>query len=321
MAVAWKTPPTVNPAISAATNSFIAVVKKNINGLKVALIENSFPSNLNPYLSPATVVNVIEQIVVGPTHAAEGGWSDHPNDSGGPTMRGVILSTFRGTFDKIFISTGITEVVNEARRFKAQGGWFTGDVGSAGWEAAKQVLFKVCSDADIASLFVYQFAASSANKYPAAIMSTDPWLGFLMHQAAWASGAGYWKQYKYSESFRKFGWNGTTNAATFVRNNLVDYRTGVLIKDETPNLVGELLGQHANWITAVTKPGMRLAPFGKGWLNRLIYNPGISWTHSIIAIVSAIDSDTLTTIPAEKKYLQQKSAMYKARLNLTFPNL
>jgi len=321
MAVTWKTPPAVNQSLNAATTTFMSVVKKNINGLKIALIENSFPSGLNPYLSPATVVNVIEQIVVGPTHAAEGGWSDHPNDSGGPTMRGVILTTFRGTFDKIFITTGIPEVVSEARRFKNSSNWFTGEKGSPGWEAGKQVLYKVCSDADIASLFVYQFAASSANRSPSAVMSTDPWLGFLMHQAAWASGAGYWKQYKYSDSFKKYGWNGTANVATFIKTNLVDYRSGVLVKDNTPNLVGDLLGQHANWITAVTKPGMRLAPFGKGWLNRLVYNPEISWTHSIVSIVSAIDSGTLTSIPAEAEYLKQKSLMYKTKLNLVFPNL
>lgn len=31
---------------------------------------------------------------------SEGGWSDHPDDPGGPTMRGVTLTTFRKFFGK-----------------------------------------------------------------------------------------------------------------------------------------------------------------------------------------------------------------------------
>lgn len=316
MTAQWKTPPNINPSSAAAARAFIAAVKPNIGRIKEALILNSFPTSLKPYLSAKTVVNVIDKIVVGPTHEAEGGWADHPNDNGGPTMRGVILITFRGLFDKIFINTKIVE--QQARAFKSTG-WATGEKGSPGWELGKQVLYQVCGDADIASLFVFEFAASNTNRSPAAVMSTDPWLGFLMHQAAWASGGGYFRQYKYGPIFQKYGWNGTTNIATFVKS-IVQFDGRSLTADTSANLVGEILGAHANWITANTKPGMRLEPFKKGWLNRLVYTPSISWTHSVISIVNAIDSKSLTSIPAEQAYLDAKAKYYK-QLLIEFPTL
>jgi len=311
----WKIPPSGNPSVQAGSKNFINAVKPNIKAIKEALIINSFPSGLNPYLSAKTVVNIVDKIVIGPTHAAEGGWSDHPNDNGGPTMRGVILTTFRGLFDKIFIGTGI--VAKEAREFKKLG-WDKGGKGSSGWETGKQVLYQVCSDAEIASLFVYEFAASQANRSPAAVMSTDPWLGFLMHQAAWASGAGYWRQYDYASVFRKYGWTGGS-IASFVKGQ-VKYINNNLEADPIGNIVGELLGQHANWITANTKPGMRLEPFRKGWLNRLVYTPSISWTHAIISINSEIAKNSLTTDPKEQGYLKAKAAYYN-QLVINFPNL
>jgi hypothetical protein len=311
----WKTPPSVSPAVLTASKNFVSVVKSNLQAIKKAIILNSFPRGLNPYLSAETVVNIVEKIVVGPTHAAEGGWGDHPNDNGGPTMRGVILITFRGLFDNIFIDTGI--VAKEAREFKKLG-WFTGVKGSPGWEMAKQVLYQVCGDAEVASLFVYQFAASTSNRSPAAVMSTDPWLGFLMHQAAWASGAGYWKQYNYGSIFTKYGWTGGS-IATFVKGR-VSYNNNNLQINPPGNLVGELLGQHANWITANTKPGMRLEPFRKGWLNRLVYTPSISWTHAIVSVNSEIAKNSLTTNPTEQGYLKALAAYYN-QLVIDFPNL
>ena len=303
----WKTPPSVSPTIQQGSRKFVSVVKANIDEIRQALIRTSLPSN--PYLSAKTVVNVIDKTIVDLTHKAEGGWGDHPNDNGGPTMRGVILITFRGMFDTIFISTGITAVANEAREFKKLG-WYSGGKGSSGWETGKQVLYQVCGDSDVASLFIYAFAASSSNRSPASIMSTDPWLGLLMHQAAWASGAGYWKQYKYGDIFTKYGWKSGTNVAAFVKGN----------SDKSGNIVGELLGQHANWITANTQPGMRLEPFRKGWLNRLVYTPSISWTHAIVGINSEIAKNSLTTDPKEQQYLKTKAAYYN-QLVINFPNL
>ena len=316
----WKTPPALNANINNGANTFMAVVKRNLKNLKAAMVNQSIGATKidSPYLGGAAVSNVIDKLIVGPTHGAEGGWSDHPNDSGGPTMRGVILITFRGSFDQIFINTNVSEVANAARTFKSLG-WMTGGKGSAGWELGKQVLFRVCGDADIASLFVFAFAVSGTNKYPAAIMSSEPFLGYLMHQGAWASGGGYFTMYKYNKAFSTIGYKGSSTAEvpTVTKRSVIFDGTN-LTQDRAFPVALAALGSHATWILG--QQGTKNGVFVKGWLNRLVFNPSISWTHNLAGFVQAFESGQIATNKTEQAFLTAKAKLYKQTI-LNFPNL
>lgn len=320
MAAEWKTPPAINASINSGATNFISVVKRNIKNLKTAMVNQAITATSVklPYLGGTAVANIIDKLIVGPTHGAEGGWSDHPNDSGGPTMRGVILITFRGTFDSIFIKTDVPEVAAAARSFKNLG-WASGAKGSPGWELGKQVLYKVCGDADIASLFVFAFAVSDANKYPAAIMASEPFLGYLMHQGAWASGGGYFKMYKYNKAFESIGYRSRSNAeVAAVTKASVSFDGTNLTADKAFPVALAALGSHATWILG--QQGTKNGVFVKGWLNRLVYNPSISWTHNLAGFVQAFESGQIATNKTEQAFLTAKAKLYKQTI-LNFPNL
>lgn len=316
----WRTPPAVNASINNGATTFMAVVKKNLVNLKAAMVNQSVAATKisSPYLGGTAVSNIIDKLIVGPTHGAEGGWGDHPNDSGGPTMRGVILVTFRGSFNNIFINTGVPEVVAAAKTFK-QLGWYSGDKGSTGWELGKQVLYKVCGDADIASLFVFAFAVSSINKYPAAIMASEPFLGYLMHQGAWASGGGYFNMYKYNKAFAAIGYTGASDAqvAAVTKTSVVFDGTN-LTQDKAFPVALAALGSHATWILG--QQGTKNGVFVKGWLNRLVYNPSISWTHNLAGFVEAFESGKIATNSTEQAFLAAKAKLYRQTI-INFPNL
>lgn len=316
----WRTPPAVNANINSGATAFMTVVKRNLKNLKAAMVNQSIGATKidSPYLGGVAVSNIIDKLIVGPTHGAEGGWGDHPNDSGGPTMRGVILITFRGSFDNIFINTNVPEVVAAARTFKSLG-WTTGGKGSSGWELGKQVLFKVCGDADIASLFVFVFAVVGMNKYPAAIMSSEPFLGYLMHQGAWASGGGYFNMYKYNKAFSTIGYKGSSNAeVAAVTKQSVVFDGKDLITDKAFPVALAALGSHASWILG--QQGTKNGVFVKGWLNRLVFNPSISWTHNLASFVQAFESGQIATNATEQAFLTAKAKLYRQTI-INFPNL
>ena len=320
MSADWRTPPTANATIDNGAAAFMSVVKANIQGIKAALINQSIAATkvTSPYLGGLAIANIVDKLVIGPTHAAEGGWGDHPNDSGGPTMRGVILVTFRGSFNNIFINTGIPAVSSAAQNFKKLG-WYEGAKGSTGWELGKRALYKVCGDADVASLFVYVFASSKINKYPAAIMASEPFLGYLMHQGGWASGGGYFNMYKYNQAFQTIGYTGASaeQVAAVTRSNVVFDGTN-LTTDKAFPVALSALGSHANWI--LSQQGTKNGVFVKGWLNRLVYNPSISWTHNLAGFVQAFESGQIATNSKEQAFLNAKAKLYKQTI-LNFPNL
>jgi hypothetical protein len=318
MAINWKTPPTVPSSINRQADVFMAVVKSNLQGIKDALVSKAMTQGGvdKPYLGATAVGRIIDKLIIAPTHGAEGGWSDHPNDSGGPTMRGIILQTFRGSFDNIFINTGIPSVANAARAFKATG-WATGGVGSPGWDLGKAALFRVCSDADIASLWIFSFAASKTNKYPAAIMASEPYLGYLMHQGAWASGGNYFTMYGYDKKFAAIGYNNTKSVASVTRSAINFDGTNILADRAFPVAL-QALASHSEWV--LTQQNTKNSVFVKGWLNRLVYSPSISWTHNIVAFTNAFEKNQIGTTESENKYLLAKAKMYK-QMVLNFPNI
>lgn len=318
MAVNWKTPPIIPSSINKQADSFMAVVKANLQAIKDALVSKAMTNSgvEKPYLGATAVGRIIDKLIIAPTHGAEGGWSDHPNDSGGPTMRGIILQTFRGSFDNIFINTGIPSVVNAANAFKATG-WTKGGIGSPGWDLAKAALFKVCGDADIASLWIFSFAASKTNKYPAAIMASEPYLGYLMHQGAWASGGDYFTMYGYDKKFAAIGYDGKKSVASVTRL-AINFDGVNLLSDKAFPVALQALTSHGDWI--LTQQNTKNSVFVKGWLNRLVYSPSISWTHNIVGFTNAFEQNIIATNDIETKYLLAKAKMYK-QLTLNFPNL
>lgn len=315
----YTTPPQITSNIKQGATDFLRVVKPKIPAIKAALVNKAFANTKvkSTYLSAATVSNIIDKLIIAPTHAAEGGWVDHPNDSGGPTMRGVILNTFRGTFDTIFINTGIQDVSSAAVKFKSLG-WYTGNKGTAGWELGKQALFLICSDSDVASLWVHAFGSLSSNRYPSAVMATEPYLGYLMHQGAWASGGGYWTLYRYNTAFNSIGYNSSTSVASFVQTLVSFNEPGTLVKDDAYPLALKALVEHGNWI--LTQKNTKNGVFVEGWLNRLVFNPPISWTHNVVNFVDAFEKGLIATNEKEQKYLLAKAKLYK-QTEIVFPNL
>lgn len=320
MASTWFAPPTANSSISSGVNNFLPIVNKNLKAIKDNLILKAIAnaSVQSPYLGPAAIGNIISKLIIGPTHTAEGGWAEVPNDSGGPTMRGVILTAFRGSFDDIFINTGIPEVATAARNFKSLG-WMNGEIGSPGWELGRQVLYKVCSDASVASLWIYYFAAAKSNRYPAAIMSSEPYLGYLMHQGAWASGGGYFTMYNYDKEFKTIGYNASVSPAAATRL-AVNFDGKDLTADNAFPVALKALAAHSSWIIADTQPSRKDSIFRTGWLNRLVFDPSMSWTHNLVGFVEAFENHQIATTEAEQKFLLAKAKYYKQAV-INFPNL
>jgi len=304
----YRTPPTLSSNVIQTVNSFKAVVLANYDNLTTRMITGALSAAgiTTPKIPANQLTKLITGTIVPITHHWEGGWSDHPNDSGGATMRGVILTTFRETFNKIFKNRGIQQLDNAVASI---------DQNLAGWRSnnqiGKQFLYQLLSDQKIATLWVLYFFCSSSNRYPIAIASEDPYLGFLLYDLCWGSGPGMYKSNGIDRLATEYGWTG---------NNFAQFITS--LGDKTPEFATKVLQKRMSFILKISEPGSKNSVFRKGWLNRLINAPN-SQLDSLVIINENFNQNAkglYTFNQQEKNHLTRKSAIYKT-IKLDFPNL
>jgi hypothetical protein len=261
MSAAYLVPPSVSPQLSAAVESLKATIVANYNNLAVAMVSKAFKhTDITPKISEGSLIQLVEKILIPAMHSAEGGWTENPKDSGGATMRGVILSTFRGAFKEMFIDNNVPAVQTAAKAFNTTyGAWKTND------SIGKQVLYTLCSDKKVAALWIYYFLCNGTNdrgnRIPIVVMSEDPWLGFILLEGVWASGPVFYgsERADIDKVAKQNGWNG---------NNFVKYCCS--LGDKSAEFATKVYKARVTFQWNNSKPGMPNSWARDGWMNRLI---------------------------------------------------
>ncbi len=256
--MSYTIPPSVDPGIKAATESLRSVIVANYNNLAQAMISRAISgAGVTPKVGTGPLVQLTEKLIIPTTQKSEGGWVDDPKDRGGPTMRGVILSTLRGGFDDVFINTGVSQVATAARAFNAKYGRWKTDLSTG-----KQFLYTLCSEHKVGALFIFQFMCNKGARYPIAIMSEDPWLGYFFLECVWGTGPGVYgsKYANFDGVLRQYGWNG---------NGFTKHICS--LGDKTPEVAVKMFQARLQHILRISSSGDN-KKFRNGWLNRLIRN-------------------------------------------------
>jgi hypothetical protein len=307
----YTTPPTLDPTLEQDLKSLVNVIGSNAPAIAEKLLFKAIEgSEVIPKVSLPPLIQLVNTLIIPQVQTWEGGWGDHPNDSGGATMRGVILGTLTSLFDTVFISTGIPTVVTAAKAFNAKyPTWKTNQ------ELGKKALFILCGDDRIGGLFFHYFLASKSNRYPIAVMTIDPWLGFFFAECVWGSGAGtYGVGLTDIDSVaKKYGWTGGDQV------KWVAFISG--LGDKTAAFAIDCFIKRHAYIMAISVPESKNNVFRKGWLKRLVNDNG-SDLMMLVKINEMFNQNTkgiykLST--SESEYLTRKAETYKS-LTLTLPD-
>lgn len=304
----YNSPPALNNSLKADCQAMMAVFKKYQPTIATNMI-NSVVRNagITPKISAGPLVQLINTVITPQVHKWEGHYGDHPNDSGGPTCRGVILTTFANGFDEIYKSYGTPETKQAADAFNNKWKWKSnGKV--TNMEYGKQILYLVNTDEQLASLWVYKFLVSKTARYPLAMMMFDPFLGFFFVECVWGTGSGVYlpKYANFDGLAKKYGWDGQN--------------------DSYPKLVEKLASEHKlaefaaqafqlriNHILRISMPGSKNNIFRKGWLNRLINKPGsdLMMMVRITELFLLNSKGSFKFSNAEKEYCANLAEQYK----------
>lgn len=297
----YDTPPTLDPGFKADLDYFVQVATPNVGAIAEKLMANAIvESGVVPRVSIAPLLKMIESIIEPVLQKFEGGWSDHPSDNGGATMRGIILTTFVSNFDYLFISSGIPAVKTAAQALNNK---------YPGWKQdaskSRQALYVVAGEAKIAALWIKKFFSDKNCRYPIAIMTEDPFLGYFFMECCWGTGPGVYQSNGFDEIVRGYGWDGSKSTfASFVTS----------LGNKTPELASKIIQRRLEFILEISAPGKSNSIFRKGWLNRLVNSP----TNSNIALMVKINElfnlnskGLFQLTPAELEHLKIKAEVYK----------
>ena len=309
--MAYTTPPTLNPTLKQDIDAMNSVFAKNVNLIARSLANGALKSSgiQTPKVSVPKLIQLLDNTIIPTIQYWEGAWSDHPSDSGGPTMRGVILQTFKQTFNQIFVNTGIPDVKAAAERFNAKyPSWRNDDT------VGKQILYEVNLNAKVAGLWIVLFFCSKSCRYPLAIMTEDPFLGYFLAECCWATGPGVYgpSRCNFDQVARQYGWNGNTSQFALFCANL---------GPKTGEFASKLVEKRVQWIMKISAPGSRNAVFRKGWLNRLVNDPTRSNIATLIKINETFNlnnSKTYAFNSNEAQHLVTKGETYKT-FSLSIP--
>jgi hypothetical protein len=307
--MSYSTPPALNPTTSASIISLRNTIVKNATEIKQRMVAKAIDrSGVTPKINIQAVVQYIEGVIIPTIGKWEGGWSDHPNDSGGPTMRGVILTTLVSTFDDLFVNSGVSEVTSAANKWNNQyPNWSKGPAKQNA--LGKQLLYELCGSTEVASLFMYKFLCSKSNRYPVAIMTEDPYLGYFLMDMAWGSGPGFFTSNGIDTLAKEYGWNGE-NFAKFCVN----------LGDKTPEFAIRCLQKRVDFILKISQPGSKNSVFRKGWMNRTVNNKNSQLAMLVITneIFNLNTKGLFNFTVGETAHLQRKAQIYK-QLEITLP--
>lgn len=306
----YKTPPTLNSSLQQEINSMVSVFAANSTAIAEKItykgLEASGVKNTKVSLPP--LMQLINTLIIPTMHFWEGGWGDHPNDSGGATMRGVILNTLNSLFNSVFVDTDIPQVKTAAQAWNANHPDWRNDP-----QLGKQLLYLLAGNERVGGLFIYKFLASGSNRYPIAVMTEDPYLGFFFAQCVWGSGAGvYGSSYaNFDGLLRGYGWDGRASSwASFIND----------LGDKTPEIASQAILYRYNHIMRISREGTKNSVFQVGWLRRLL-NDSRSDLMMLVAINENFNLNSngaFQLSQSELAHLSRKAQIYQ-KLSLELP--
>jgi len=320
--MSYTTPPSIESGFAAKCKEIADAVDKNYEKIVKSFVENAVKgAGVEPKVRVSTLMKLAEGFLIPQVQKFEGGWGDHPNDSGGPTMRGVISSTFQGNYDKLFIEAtaraGLNEISIKAKALKAAYPNVAG--GDARGEHVKGALYTFNSSHKVASLFIWSGLCSSYNGYPIVVMGEDAWLGYIQFEMTWGGGPGSVFGSSNKASFdgvavKQYGKKGMGT------NGWCKWLSEDLGASKIPEFTVSCFASQVNFYDRISKPGNKNNVFRKGWFNRLINWPTSDLKMCII--INEIYNKNTTGMfefnDKEKEFLTQKAKIYES-LTINYP--
>jgi len=321
--MAYTTPPIIESGFAKRCKEIADELDKNYEKIVKSFVERSLKaSGVEPAIRVSTLMKLAENFLIPQVHKSEGGWGDHPNDSGGPTMRGVISSTFQTNFNRLFIeapkAAGLNSIAIKAQALKKD--FPNVASGARGGEHVKGALYTFCSSPKVASLFIWGFLCSSNGGYPIVVMATDPWLGYIQFEMTWGGGPGAVfgnknKAYYDGVANLQFGRGGmgSTGWANWVAKELGP--------DKAPEFAAACFASQVDFFDRISRPGNKNNVFRKGWFNRLINNSTSALKMCIIIneVFNKNSTGMFEFNEIEKEFLTKKAKIYES-LTINYPS-
>lgn len=299
--MSYTTPPILEPSLQQELTQLTNLAAQDADLIAEKMFTAAIQAaGITPKVSLKSLTQLVNSIIVPTTHQWEGLWSDHPNDSGGATNRGIILSTFTSSFDYIFIQCGTPRVRAAAQNFNARRGtWKTNST------IGKQALYVVGNNEKVAGLWIVKFLCDKSCRYPIAVMSEDAFLGFFLAECCWGSGPGCYQSNGFDTLARQYGWNGNT----------ADWPSFcVSLGSRSPEFAAKLVEKRLQFILNISKPGSKNNVFRKGWLRRLANdtkNSNIAMLVKINEIFNLNSNGLFKLTQQELSHLNTKAESYK----------
>lgn len=308
--MAYKTPPTIDSVLEQDLSALTTTISKNVPTITQIMLSKALTTAgiITPKVSLVSLTELINRIIIPTIQNFEGGWNDHPNDVAGSTMRGVLMNNFVVNFDTIFINTYVDTVRDAAIAFNDKyPNWKTDP------DFAKKVMYVVLSDSKVAGLWIHKFFASASNRYPIAVMTEDPFLGFLLADCCWTSGPTVYSENRadFNTLLKQYGWNGSESLWS---SSIIN------AGDKTPEIAVKCLLNRFNQIMRISKPESKNGVFRKSWLDRLLNdkNSNLMMMVKINEVFNLNEGGLFDLTAAELQHLGRKAAIYKT-VDLEFP--
>jgi hypothetical protein len=307
--MSYETPPTVSPEVTTAVSTLITAINTNYTVIADKLLTGCYTdSGLNVFAAATTqaqevssipqsiIASLIENQIIPMTQRHDSGWVNHPKDPRGAIMKGVTLYIFRNRFDNILVNTDIADVrtaVTAVDRLLPK--WKTDDA------QAHQYMYQLLSDQKAMALWVWNALTSANNRYPAAAIAIDPYLGYLLFEFTWTSGSIIYEKAEFDALAKTYGWNGNLPGwIAFIAS----------LRDKSPQFTMDLLGKRALYVNTLIK---NFPEFEEGWMGRFINNPGSNLDYLVVINENFnLNKKSLYTYSDPlKQYLEKKAKIYE----------
>jgi hypothetical protein len=314
-------PPTVAPAFANQCIEIRELVDKNYEKIVLAAIKQAVnQSGVTPRIRTNTLADLCEKFLIPQVQKFEGGWGDHPNDSGGPTMRGVITMTFQGYYRKLFIEwprlAGLGEIATKAEALAKN---YPGIVaGSTRGEHVKGALYHFNSSHKVASMFIWGGLCAANTGYPIVVMSADAWLGYIQFEMCWGGGPGSVFGAGKAQ-FDVVAKNSYGRDAMGV-NGWAKWVCNTLDPAKVPEFASACFASQVGFYDRISRAGSKNNVFRKGWFNRLINSPTSDLKMAIIVneVFNKNGKSLFKFDEAETAFLLQKAKIYES-LTINYP--
>ncbi len=307
----YTIPSTRSKSIQDRINQMADVFERNVDLLVDLIVTKGLANSglISTKVSKQNIIQLMDSTIIPQMHSWESSWIDNPTQPDKPSMKGVSLDLFTTSFNSIFIDTDITEVADVARSWNTDYPFWRSQP-----EFSKVLLSLVCGRPKLAALYVYYVFSSQDARYPIAVMTEDPWLGFLLGQSVWSSNYYVYDPFymDFSGVATRYGWNGLVGSwVVFIQN----------LNTLTPQFALDCFLNKYNYIRKMSKPEGPNAIYRNAWLERLV-NSDRSDLMLLIKITETFCLNVKRNYDLsenESQHLMQKASSYK-QMELKLPD-